>query len=431
MIDLRYIRQHPNEVKEALRKLHAEAPIDEILELDADRRDILQELEALRHKRKVASKQIGQMQDLDQRQPLIDEMRAVGERISDLENRLRDVSHRLRQALYLVPNLPHESVPVGADENENVVIRQEGEPKTERDFGFKPLPHWELGPRLGILDFERGVKLSGSRFYVMLGLGSRLQRALIQWMLDFHVEKHGYTEVYLPFIVKEECMWGAGQLPKFIDNIYHDVEDDLWLVGTAEIPLTNLHRDEILEASELPKNYVAYTPCFRREKFSAGRDVRGIKRGHQFDKVEMYKFTKPDESYEEFEQLVDDAEDICRALNIPHRVAEMVTGDLGFTAAKKYDVEMWAPGCGEWLEVSSCSNCETFQARRAEVRYRPEPSAKAEHVHTLNGSGLALPRTVIAILENYQQADGSVAVPEVLRPWMGGVELIKAEVVDV
>jgi len=226
-------------------------------------------------------------------------------------------------------------------------------------------------------------------------------------------------------------MWGAGQLPKFIDNIYHDVEDDLWLVGTAEIPLTNLHRDEILEASELPKNYVAYTPCFRREKFSAGRDVRGIKRGHQFDKVEMYKFTKPDESYEEFEQLVDDAEDICRALNIPHRVAEMVTGDLGFTAAKKYDVEMWAPGCGEWLEVSSCSNCETFQARRAEVRYRPEPGAKAEHVHTLNGSGLALPRTVIAILENYQQADGSVAVPEVLRPWMGGVELIKAEVVDV
>jgi len=431
MIDLRYIRQHPDEVKEALRKLHVEAPIDEILELDADRRDILQELEALRHKRKVASKQIGQMQDQDQRRPLIDEMSAVGERISDLEDRLRDVNHRLQQALYLVPNLPHESVPVGADESENVVIRQEGEPKTEEDFGFKPLPHWELGPRLGILDFERGVKLSGSRFYVMLGLGSRLQRALIQWMLDFHVEKHGYTEVYLPFIVKEECMWGAGQLPKFIDNIYHDVEDDLWLVGTAEIPLTNLHRDEILEASELPKNYVAYTPCFRREKFSAGRDVRGIKRGHQFDKVEMYKFTKPDESYEELEQLVDDAEDICRALNIPHRVAEMVTGDLGFTAAKKYDVEMWAPGCGEWLEVSSCSNCETFQARRAEVRYRPEPGAKAEHVHTLNGSGLALPRTVIAILENYQQADGSVAVPEVLRPWMGGVELIKAEVVDV
>ncbi len=431
MIDLRYIRQHPDEVKQALRKLHAEAPIDEILELDADRRDILQELEALRHKRKVASKRIGQMQDQDQRQPMIDEMRAVGVRVTDLEDQLRDVDARLKQALYLVPNLPHESVPTGVDESENVVIRQEGEPKSEGDFGFEPLPHWELGPRLGILDFKRGVKLSGSRFYVMLGLGSRLQRALIQWMLNFHVDKHGYTEVYLPLIVKEECMWGAGQLPKFIDNIYHDVEDDLWLVGTAEIPLTNLHRDEILEASELPKNYVAYTPCFRREKFSAGRDVRGIKRGHQFDKVEMYKITKPDESYKELEQLVEDAEDICRELDIPHRVAQMVTGDLGFIAAKKYDIEMWAPGCGEWLEVSSCSNCETFQSRRTEIRYRPEPGAKAEYVHTLNGSGLALPRTVIAILENYQQADGSVVVPEALRPWMGGVELITVGVDDV
>lgn len=430
MIDLRYIREYPDEVKEALRKLHTEAPIDEILELDVRRRDILQELEGLRHKRKVASKKIGQMQDQDQRQPLIDDMRGVGTRISNLEDRLRDVSHRLQQTLYLVPNLPHESVPVGADESENVIIRQEGEPKTEGDFGFKPLPHWELGPSLGILDFERGVKLSGSRFYLLLGLGSRLQRALIHWMLDFHVEKHAYTEVYAPFIVKEQCMWGAGQLPKFIDNIYHDVEDDLWLVGTAEIPLTNIHRDEILEASELPKNYVAYSPCFRREKFSAGRDVRGIKRGHQFDKVEMYKIVKPDESYEALEQLVDNAEDICRALNIPHRVSQMVTGDLGFTAAKKYDVEVWAPGCGEWLEVSSCSNCETFQARRSEIRYRPAPGAKAEYVHTLNGSGLALPRTVIALLENYQQADGSVVVPEILRPWMGGVEVIKSEGVD-
>ena len=430
MIDIHYIRQHPDKVKEALRKLHTEAPIDDILELDADRRDILQELEALRHKRRVASKRIGQMTDQDQRQPMIDEMRTVGVRITDLEDQLRDVDARLKQALYLVPNLPHESVPAGVDESENVVIRQEGEPKREENFGFKPLPHWELGPNLGILDFERGVKLSGSRFYVMLGLGSRLQRALIQWMLNFHVDRHGYTEVYPPFIVKEECMWGAGQLPKFLDNIYHDVEDDLWLVGTAEIPLTNLHRDEILEASELPKKYVAYTPCFRREKFSAGRDVRGIKRGHQFDKVEMYKITQPDESYKELEQLVEDAEDICRELDIPHRVAQMVTGDLGFIAAKKYDVEMWAPGCGEWLEVSSCSNCETFQSRRTEIRYRPEPGAKSEYVHTLNGSGLALPRTVIAILENYQQADGRVVVPEVLRPWMGGVDVIKGGVDD-
>jgi seryl-tRNA synthetase len=431
MIDLRYIREHPDEVNEALRKLHAEAPIDEILHLDTDRREVLVELEALRHQRRVASKQIGQMDDQDQRQPLIDEMRGVGARIGDLEERLRDIESRLLQALYLVPNMPHESVPVGADESENVVIRQEVEPKTAEDFNFEPLPHWELGPRLGILDFERGVKLSGSRFYVMFGIGSRIQRALIQWMLDFHIEKQGYTEVYPPFMVREECMWGAGQLPKFMDNIYHDVEDDLWLIGTAEIPMTNLHREEILDASELPKKYVAYTPCFRREKFSAGRDVRGIKRGHQFDKVEMYKFTTPESSYDEFEKLVDDAEAICRALEIPHRVTQMVTGDLGFTAAKKYDIEMWAPGSGEWLEVSSCSNCEAFQARRAEIRYRPEPDAKLEFVHTLNGSGLALPRTLIAVLENYQQADGSVIVPEVLRSRMGGVEIIQSDVNNV
>ena len=430
MIDLRYIREHPDEVKEALRKLSAEAPIDDILQLDTDWREILGELEDLRHKRRVVSKEIGNMDDQDQRQPLIDEMRSVGMRIAELEERLRGVEPRLQQALYQVPNLPHESVPIGADESENVIIRQEGDPKAAEDFGFEPLPHWELWPRLGILDFERGAKLSGSRFFVMFGLGSRLQRALIQWMLDFHIEKHGYTEVYPPFVVREECMWGAGQLPKFIDNIYRDVEDDLWLIGTGEIPITNLHRDEILEASELPKKYVAYTPCFRREKFSAGRDVRGIKRVHQFDKVEMYKFTTPESSYEELEKLLEDAEDICRALEIPHRVSEMVTGDLGFTATKKYDIEMWAPGSGEWLEVSSCSNCEAFQARRAEIRYRPKPGAKPEHVHTLNGSGLALPRTVIAILENHQQADGSVIVPEVLRPRMGGVEIIKLDVVD-
>jgi seryl-tRNA synthetase len=246
-------------------------------------------------------------------------------------------------------------------------------------------------------------------------------------MIDFHVTQHGYTEVYPPAIVKELCMWGAGQLPKFRDNIYQDIEDDLWLVGTAEIPLTNLHRDEILEIDKLPIKYVTHTPCFRREKFSAGRDVRGIKRGHQFDKVEMYHFTTPEASYDELEQIVRNAEDICRALEIPHRVVEMVTGDLGFTAAKKYDIEIWAPGCGEWLEVSSCSNCETFQARRSNIRFRTDAKAKPDFVHTLNGSGLALPRTVIAVLENYQQEDGSVIVPEVLRPGMGGVEVIRAE----
>lgn len=427
MIDLKMIREHPDEVKAALAKLHSDAPIDEILDLDIRRRDILQELEALRHKRRETSKEIGRMKDQDARQTLIDEMQSVNGRISELDSQISVVEAELERAQYLVPNLPHESVPIGADESQNVVVRQEGEVKAESEIGFQPLPHWDLGPKLGIIDFERGVKLSGSRFYVLMGMGARLQRALIHWMLDVHVREHGYTEVYPPSIVREECMWGAGQLPKFIENIYHDVEDDLWLVGTAEIPMTNLHRDEILTAEELPKNYVAYSACFRREKFSAGRDVRGIKRGHQFDKVEMYKFTKPEDSYLALEEIVKHAENICRALKIPHRVVEMVTGDLGFTAAKKYDIEMWAPGCQEWLEVSSCSNCEDFQARRARIRYRPDPDAKPEFVHTLNGSGLALPRTMIAIMENYQREDGSILVPEVLKPWMGGVEVIEAK----
>jgi seryl-tRNA synthetase len=427
MIDIQTIREQPDLVKGELVKLGADAPIDEILDLDQRRRELLVEVEELRHARNVTSKKIGRMESEEQRQPLIEEMRGVNERIDELEEDLREVDTSLEQALYLVPNLPHESVPEGADESENVTVRQEGEPRTADDFGFNPLPHWELGPQLGIIDFERGAKLSGSRFYVMMGLGSRLQRALIQWMLDVHIEQHDYHEVYPPFLVKQSCMWGAGQLPKFKDNIYRDVEDDLWFIGTAEIPLTNLHRDEIIAAEELPLNYVAYSACFRREKFSAGRDVRGIKRGHQFDKVEMYKFAEPDTSYEELEQLVSNAEDICRALQIPHRVVQMVTGDLGFVAAKKYDIEMWAPGCGEWLEVSSCSNCEAFQARRANIRYRPHPDSKPEFVHTLNGSGLALPRTVIAILENYQLGDGSVVVPEVLVPYMRGLEVIQPE----
>lgn len=426
MIDIHFIREHPDEVKVALEELQAEAPIDEILSLDSERREILQEVEALRQNRNETSAQIGKMKDQKARQPLIEEMREVNEQISELEERLRGTEEKLEKAMYQVPNLPHESVPVGNDESENIVVRQEGEPKGEADFGFDPVPHWELGPKLGIIDFERGVKLSGSRFYVLFGLGARLQHALIQWMVSYHVERHGYTEVYPPYLVREECMWGAGQLPKFRENIYHDAEDDLWMIGTAEIPLTNLHRDEILPAEALPKKFVAYSACFRREKFSAGRDVRGIKRGHQFDKVEMYKFCKPENSYAELEALVNDAEDICRALEIPHRVVEMVTGDLGFTAAKKYDIEIWAPGCGEWLEASSCSNCEAFQARRTKIRYRPTPDAKPEFVHTLNGSGLALPRTLIAILENYQQADGSIVVPDVLRPWMGGVERIES-----
>ncbi|HLF80184.1 MAG TPA: serine--tRNA ligase [Anaerolineales bacterium] len=422
MLDIRKIRQDPALVREALRRLHAEAPIDEILELDSRRREILQELEGLRHERKTSSEQIGRMKDAAERQPLIEAVREVNSRIEALETDLRSVDERLETAMYLVPNLPHASVPEGADESENQVLRQVGEPAT---FEFEPQPHWELGTNLGILDFERGVKLSGSRFYLLRGAGAALQRALIQWMLDLHV-RSGYQEIYPPAIVKEECMWGAGQMPKFADNIYRDAEEDLWMIGTAEIPLTNLHRDEILEAEQLPLNYVAYTPCFRREKFSAGRDVRGIKRGHQFDKVEMYKLTEPEQSYPELERLVEEAEAVCRGLEIPYRVVQMVTGDLGFTASKKYDLEIWAPGSGEWLEVSSCSNCEDFQARRANLRFRRGSGARPEYLHTLNGSGLALPRTLISVLENYQQEDGSVLVPAVLRPWMGGLERIGA-----
>jgi seryl-tRNA synthetase len=405
-----------------LRTLNADPTrVDAILALDVRRRELLTEVEALRAERNRVSKKIGRLRNQAQRERLIADMRQVGDRIDTLEQELRQVESDLDTAMLALPNLPHPSVPVGPDETHNVVVDRWGEP---REFGFEPVPHWDLGPELGILDFERGVKLSGSRFYVLRGAGARLQRALIAWMLDLHTRGHGYTEIYPPFVVREECMWGAGQLPKFADNIYHDVEDDFWFIGTAEIPLTNLHRDEILDSDDLPLRYVAYSACFRREKMSAGRDVRGIKRGHQFDKVEMYKFTTPETSYNELEAMIEDALDVCRRLEIPHRLVQMCTGDLGFTAAKKYDIELWAPGCGEWLEVSSLSNCETFQARRANVRYRPERRARPRFVHTLNGSGLALPRVMIAIVENYQRPDGTIAVPEVLRPWMGGIDVI-------
>jgi seryl-tRNA synthetase len=310
---------------------------------------------------------------------------------------------------------------VGKDDSENVVLRTVGEPAVRE---FTPRPHWEIGEALGILDLERGVKLSGSRFYVLMGLGARLQRALITWMLDVHINQHGYTEVYPPALVREACLVGAGNLPKFGDNLYRDIEDDLWLIPTAEVPVTNLYREEILEASQLPIKHVAYTPCFRREKMSAGKDTRGIKRGHQFDKVEMVKFCTPETGRAELDALVDDAEDICRLLQIPYRVVQICTGDLSFVAAIKFDLELWAPGLEEWLEVSSCSLFTDFQARRANIRYRPEPGAKPRYVYTLNGSGLALPRVVIAVLETYQQADGSVVVPEVLRPYMG-VDVIR------
>ena len=419
MLDIRLIRERTDFAKEELAKTGFEgAAIDAILAADTRRRALIHEVESLRAHRAEVSRTIGK-QDPAAREQLVTEMRAVGDRIAALEQDLAQAEADLHRQMLEVPNLPDPSVPVGADDRANTVLRTEGTP---RELDFPPRPHWALGPELGILDFERGVKISGSRFYVLTGAGARLQRALIAWMLDLHTRRHGFLEVYPPYLVKQECLYGAGQLPKFADNIYRDAEDDLWMIGTAEIPLTNLHRDEIFEASALPRSYVAYTACFRREKMSAGRDVRGIKRGHQFDKVEMYTFTTPDDSPAALERILHAAEDVARGLAIPFRVISICTGDLGFTAAKKYDVELWAPGCGEWLEVSSCSNCTDYQARRTNIRYRPAAGKKPEFVHTLNGSGLALPRVLIAVLENYQQADGSVLVPDVLRPYLGGLE---------
>jgi seryl-tRNA synthetase len=419
MLDLRFIREHADEVREGLVKLHETAPIDEILALDVRRRDLLAEADSLKHQRNVVSERIGRMIEKDQ--GLIEEMREVGARIKELDVELSQVEVDLNGLLLLVPNMPDPSVPVGKDESENVLVRSVGEP---RQFDFEPLPHWDLGPALGIIDFDRGVKISGTRFYVLKGLGARLQRALITWMIDVHVKEHGYTEVYPPFLVQSKCLVGTGNLPKFADNLYRYEPDDLWMIPTAEVPVTNLHREEILPPGSLPLKYVSYTACFRREQMSAGRDTRGIKRGHQFDKVEMVRIVDPETSDQHLEELVRDAERIAELLEVPHRVVEMCTGDLAFSAKKKYDVEMWGPGVKEWLEVSSCSNFGDFQARRASIRYRSEQGEKPRLVHTLNGSGLALPRVMIAVMENYQQRDGSIIIPRVLRPYMDGLEVI-------
>jgi len=413
MLDIKLIRESPELVRQALEKRGDSFALDTIVEIDGRYRSLLRQTEELRARHNEASKQLSRSKEKPPE--LIAQMRQLGEQISSLQQRTKEAKANLDSLLLELPNMPHPSVPLGGGPADNVVVRTRGKPK---EFPFKPLPHWELGEKLGIIDFQRGVKLSGTRFYVLKGLGAHLQRGLISFMLDVHVNEHGYKEIYPPFMVKRECMVGSGNLPKFGDNLYHDQEDDFWFIPTAEVPLTNLHRDEILSADSLPLRYVAYTPCFRREKMAAGADTRGIKRGHQFDKVELYKVISPENSDEELEKLVADAEDICRRLDIPHRVVQLCTGDLGFAACKTYDIEMWAPGCAEWLEVSSCSNCSDFQARRTNIRYRPEPGAKSEFVHTLNGSGLALPRVLIAVLENCQQADGTVLIPEVLEPYL-------------
>ncbi len=425
MLDIRWMREHPEELAEAMAKLNAtDAPWELALALDEERRALIPQVETLRAERNAGSKEIGTLfreKKTDEANALKARMSEVGEEIAALEAKLTEVDAAFEDAMLRIPNPPEPDVPVAPDEEGNVVMMEWGEIP---HFDFEPKPHWELAEALDIIDFERGVKISGSRFYLLKGAGARLQRALSNWFLDTHVSEHGYTEVYPPFMVREHSMVGTGNLPKFGDNLYRDAEEDYWFIPTAEVPVTNIHRDEILEADALPIKYVASTPCFRREKVAAGRDVRGIKRVHQFQKVEMVKFVEPEHGREELETLTRDAEELCELLGLPYRRLAIATGDLSFVACIKYDIEVWAAGSGEWLEASSCSLFRDFQARRANIRYRPTEGGRPEYVYTMNGSGLALPRIVIAILENNQQADGSVIIPEVLHPYMGGLSVI-------
>lgn len=471
MIDIAVIRQDPDWVREQILKLQDEAAaarIPEIVRLDEERRELIQKRDSLQAIRNRLNKSLGRLRgdkrltddqrlkrawhaaeavaardyeraetimngELDDElstpdetdfskvfDHLLDKMRSMSDHHSELEDEVRSVASALDEHMLWVPNLPHESVPVGTGEEDNVPWEPEGEART---FDFEPKPHWDLGVELDMIDFDRGVKLSGSRFYILKGWGARLQRALIQFYLDQAREK-GFTELYVPYLIREEMLVGAGQFPKFTDVVYSDPDAGLYLLPTSEVAITNILRDEIVNEADLPLYYVAQSACFRREKAAAGKDTRGIKRVHQFEKVEMFKFTTPETSYDELESLTEAAEDLCRLLGLRFRRLEISTGDLGFTASKKYDVEVWAPGSEEWLEVSSCSNTEAFQARRAMVRYYPEGEKRTQFVHTLNGSGLAVPRVIIAIMENYQQADGSITVPEVLRPYLGGIDRI-------
>lgn len=421
MLDINLIREHPELVRTALETRQMEpAAVDSILRLDEKRRAVLTKAEGLKAERNLASKEIGRTADAAARELRIEAMRLVGDQIAALDAEVSQLDGQLLDLTASLPNIPDARTPIGIGDDDDVLLDSVGE---SRVFDFTPKPHWDLGPALGIIDFERGTKIAGSRFYVLNGPGARLQRALIAFMLDLHI-RQGYDERYLPFMVKTGTVFGSGQLPKFADNLYKDHEEDLYMVPTAEVPLTGLHMDEILEEKDLPLRYTAYTPCFRREKMSAGRDVRGIKRGHQFDKVEMYIYCRPEESDEWLGKMRAHVEETCSALGLPYRVKQLCTGSIGFASAITYDVEVWAPGCGEWLEVSSISNVRDFQARRANIKYRPADKGKARLVHTLNGSGLGLPRTLIAVMENYQQPDGSILIPGALKPWMGGIDVI-------
>ena len=424
MLSLDLTRRDPETVRQGLARRGEEAALEPLLALDERRRALVTERDTLRGQHNELSRRFGELRREEEAgrgaaaplNRLRQELQGISARIGTLEKESGETEEQLHELLLGLPNLPLPQVPDGLDESANRVTRKWGEAPT---FDFQPLPHWELGEKLGIIDFQRGVKLAGSRFFLLTGPGARLERALINWMLDLHTRDHGYTEVLPPSLVREAVMLGSGNLPKFGDNLYRDAEEDLWLIPTAEVPLTGLHREEILEPGALPLRYVASTSNFRREKAAAGRDTRGIKRVHQFDKVELYRLVEPERSGEELEELMADAEAVCRGLGLPYRVLELCAGDLGFQSAQTYDIEVWAAGCQEWLEVSSCSNCTDFQARRSGIRYRPGPGARPAYVHTLNGSGLALPRALIALLENGQQADGSVVLPDTLVPYTG------------
>jgi len=414
MLSMELIRHDPDYVLRALASRGETAPIAEILAIDEKRRSLIAREDILRAKRNQVSKDIGQTKGT--KTELVEEMRKVGDEISTINQEVKLIQEELDSLLLGLPNIPKSEVPKGLDESSNVIIKTWGEPKS---FDFTPLPHWELAENLGILDLQRGANISGSRFFVLVGKGAKLERALTNFMLEIHTSQHGYCEVQVPTLVRREIMLGSGNLPKFGDNLYHDEEDDLWLIPTSEVPLTGMHNGEILQSGILPLKYVSLTPCFRREKTAAGRDTRGIKRVHQFNKVEMYKFCTPETSEAELKSLVENAETICKLLELPYRVQQLCAGELGFSSSMSYDLEMWAPGCKEWLEVSSCSNCTDFQARRSNIRYRAKEGKSTTFIHTLNGSGLALPRVLISLLENGQQHDGSVIIPEALRPYTG------------
>lgn len=423
MLDIKFVREHLDEVKTMLKNRHNPLDLSEFEGLDKKRRELLSQSEALKARRNSVSKEVGAMKKRgEDASAVMAEMRQVGEEISALDAQLKEVEAELKDIMLHIPNMPKEDVPIGKDDTENPEVRRWGEP---RKFDFTPKAHWDIGTGLDILDADRAAKVTGARFTFYKGLGARLERACISFMMDLHANKHGYTEMLAPYIANKDSMIGTGQLPKFAEDMFKLEGLDYYLVPTAEVPMTNYHRDEILDGTKLPERYSCYTACFRAEAGSAGRDTRGLIRQHQFNKVEMIKFTKPEESWEELETMVEAAEDVLKALELPYHVVLLCTGDMSFTSAKTYDLEVWFPSQGKYREISSCSNCLDYQARRAGIKFRRAPKAKPEFAHTLNGSGLAVGRTVAAILENYQQEDGSVIVPKALVPYMGGVEVIK------